>query len=215
MNKIPRSVKKYGKVTFGRECIVGEYTIIGYPWVESVKSFDRIKKSSIGKKCIIGSHVTIYEGVKIGDNVFIEDNCRIGAEVNIGDNCKILYGANINYKTVIGSNCIIAGFCCERVTIGSNVRLFGELIHAHRKPHLGWDDEEEPSPNIADSVCIGFGSKIIGGVKIGSNSYIVAGAIVSRDVPKQHVVAGKDKIIHYSKWKGSLKDSDFFRTKNG
>ncbi len=208
---IPVSVKTYGRVKFGKGCVIGEYTIIGYPYVESEKSFKaQDTKTSIGRKCIIGSHVIIYEGASIGDETYIQDFCRIGEDVKIGKKCRILYGANINGETIIGDNSIIAGFCCERAIIGKKVRLFGELIHAHRAPHLGWDDVTEDSPKIADNVFIGFGAKIIGGIQIGKNSFIAAGAIVTKGVPDSHVVVGTNQIIHFSKWKGKLRTSLFF-----
>lgn len=210
MSIIPDSVRKYGKVAFGKGCIIGEYSIIGYPHVESEKSFEKPDETYIGDKCVIGSYVIIYEGAVIGDKTSIEDYCRIYYDVKIGRRCKILYGANINNESLIGDDCVIAGFCCERTKIGNRVRLFGELIHPHRDPHLGWDDVEEDSPEISDKVVIGFGAKVIGGVRIGKSSYIAAGAIVTRDVPESHVVTGINNIVHHSKWRGQLKTSPFF-----
>jgi len=211
MSIIPVSVKKYGEISFGKSCIIGEYSVVGYPYVESEESLDELaKKTLIGNRCIIGSYVIIYEGAIVGNKTSIEDYCRIGADVRIGKGCRILYGANISGETVIGDGSVIAGFCCERAMIGSKVRLFGELIHTHRKPHLGWDDVTEDSPEIANKVFIGFGAKVIGGVTIGKNSYIAAGAIVTKNVPDSYVVTGINNMVHHSKWKGQLKTSPFF-----
>lgn len=211
---IPDSVRIYGEVDFGEKCILGEYSIIGYPYVESEKSFKtKGSRTIIGNKCIIGAYVIIYNGTKIGDRTSIEDYCRIGDHVKIGKNCRILYGAKIYDNSVVEDNSIIAGFCCDRAEIGKNVRLFGELIHPHREPHLGWDDIIEKSPVIEDHVFIGFGAKIIGGIKIGRNSYITSGAIVTKHVVPKSIVYGIDEIIPYSRWKGKLRKSEFFRGK--
>jgi len=43
---------------------------------------------------------------------------------------------------------------------------------------------------IGDNTWIGAGARILAGVTIGSGSVIAAGAVVSRDVPKDTVVAG-------------------------
>lgn len=209
---IPDTVKMYGNVKIGKNCIIGEYSVIGYPYVESEKSFkSRKNRTVIGNKSVIGSHVIIYEGTQIGDETRIEDFCRIGEKVIIGRGCYILYGAKIYDKTKIGDNCVIAGFCCERAKIGRKVRIFGELLHSHREPHLGWDDVMEESPIIEDNVFIGFGAKIIGGIKIGRNSYITAGAIVTKNIPSKSIVSGVNNILPYNKWKGGLKKSQFFR----
>lgn len=210
MSILPDTVKKYGDVSIGRDSIVGEYSIIGYPYVESEDSFKNIAKTFVGNECVIGSYVIIYEGTKIDDATYIEDYCRIGQEVKIGSNCKILYGSHIYGETHIGDNCIIAGFCCERAKLGDNVRFFGELIHPHREPQLRWDDVIEDSPEVSDNVFIGFGAKIIGGITIGTNSYIAAGAIVTKNVPDAHIVTGINKMVHHSKWRGKLKTSHFF-----
>ena len=145
-------------------------------------------------------YVLIYEGTVIAMD-FIEDYCRIGAEVKIGEKCRIMYAANISSETTLGDDCIIAGFCCERAIVGNKVRLFGELIHSHREPNRDWDEVEEDSPKISDNVLIGFGAKVIGGISIGKNSYIAAGAIVTRNVPEAHVVTGINKKVHFRKWK--------------
>ncbi len=211
MSIIPESLKKYGVVSFGEGCIIGEYSIIGYPYVESGNSFaDQNQRTTIGAKCIIGSHVIIYEGAAIGDETTIQDYCRIGEDTRIGVKCRILYGANINGEATIGDNCVISGFCCERAQIGDGVRLFGQLIHLHREPHLRWDDVSEDSPRLADNAFVGFGAKVIGGIMIGRNAYVAAGAIVTKDVPDLHIAVGNNRIMHISKWKGKLRTSLFF-----
>ena len=88
MYKIPDTVKKYGDVEFGKRCIVGEYCVIGYPYVECEKSFEsKGARTSIGDRCVIGSHVVIYGGAQIGDETRVDDFCRIGEHVSIGKKC--------------------------------------------------------------------------------------------------------------------------------
>lgn len=211
MTIIPDSIKLYGDVDIGKECIVGEYTVIGYPHAESNYSFESKNiKTIIGNNCHIGSYVIIYGGSKICDGTKIEDFCRIGENVVIGKKCHVSYKAEIHDDTKIDDGSIIAGFCCERAQIGRNVRLFGDLIHSHTDPHLGWDEVIEKSPIVDDYVFIGFGAKIIGGIKVGKNSYVAAGAIVTKDIPEKSIVIGVNEITQYKNWKGKLKSSEFF-----
>ena len=211
MRRIPSTVKLYGEVKIGEKVRIGDYAIIGLgaDLIEfSNKSETTI--TVIGDECIIGSHVIINRGTIIGNKTRIEDFCRIGENVKIGENCYIIYGAKIYDDVEIGKNSIIGGFVSERVKIGNCVRMFGELIHVHREPNLGWDDVIEESPIIEDRVFIGFGAKIIGGIRIGRNSYIAAGAVVTRDVPPKSIVTGINNIVPYTEWKGELKNSRFF-----
>lgn len=210
MREIPGTVKLYGKVKIGERVRIGDYTIIGLGshLNEFINKYETT--TMIGDECIIGSHVIINRGTNIGNKTKIEDFCKIGENVKIGVNCYILYGAKIYDDTKIGAGSIVGGFVCERAIIDNNVRMFGELLHVHREPHLGWDDVIEESPVIENNVFIGFGAKIIGGIKIGKHSYIAAGAIVTKDVPSKSVVAGINKIVPYNKWNGKLRKSQFF-----
>ena len=211
MRRVPSTVKLYGEVKIGEKVRIGDYTIIGLgpDLIEFTDKSETII-TVIGDECIIGSHVIINRGTIIDNRTKIEDFCKIGENVKVGKNCYILYGAKIYDDVEIGDNSIIGGFVCERAKIGNYVRMFGELLHVHRNPHLGWDDVIEESPIIENNVFIGFGSKIIGGIKIGRYSYIAAGAIVTKDVPPKSIAAGINKIVPYNEWDGELKNSQFF-----
>lgn len=211
LREISTTIKLYGKVKIGEKVRIGDYTIIGLE-SDLVEFTDKSEMAItvIGDECIIGSYVIINKGTIIGNKTRIEDFCKIGENVKVGENSYILYGAKIYDEAEIGNNSIIGGFVCERAKIGNNVRMFGELLHIHREPHLGWDDIIEESPIIEDRVFIGFGAKIIGGIKIGQCSYIAAGAIVTKNVPPKSIVAGINKIVPYYEWKGALKNSQFF-----
>ena len=211
MRKIPNTVKLCGEVKIGEKVRIGDYTIIGLE-SDLIEFTDKSETTItvIGDECIIGSHVIINKDTIIGNRTRIEDFCKIGENVKVGENCYILYGAKIYDDGEIGNNSIVGGFVCERAKIGNNVRMFGELLHVHREPHLGWDDVIEESPIIENKVFIGFGAKIIGGIKIGRGSYIAAGAIVTKNVPPKSIVVGINKIVPYKEWNGELKNSQFF-----
>ena len=112
---------------------------------------------------------------KILRHVGIKYGFDIPPQTKIGGGFSIShYGmVIINPQTVIGENCHITG----GVIIGKK----------HGK-----------SPCIGDNVSIGANATIIGGVKIGNNSVIGAGAVVVSDVPDNAVVAGNPaKVIKY------------------
>ena len=97
-------------------------------------------------------------------------NCSVPASCIIGNGSKFAYGGIavvIHARTVIGKNCTI-GTC---VTIGGK---------------SGWFEV----PVIGDNVQISSGTKILGPIHIGSNVFIGANSVVTRDVPSNCVVAG-------------------------
>ena len=175
---------------------IGEFSIIG----KKTSYLKEKKETKINGGVNVGSHVIIYEGTEVGIKTQIEDFCRIGEKTKIGRNCRIIYGAKIYGYVTIGNNCIIGGFICEDVAIGNNCRIFGELVHDHKiRPEKfsdikKWDKGGEKAPTIQDNVFVGFGAKIIGDISIGSGSYILPNSIVTRDVPKNSMVKGINKI---------------------
>ncbi len=211
---IDNTVKIYTNVNIGKGSIVGEFSVVGRPYRPvGSKLLHSNKKTIISKDCYIGSHVVIGQGTFIGDGCIIEDYSKVDVDCKLGSKSHILYRAYIDNNVNIGDNSIIGGFICERSVIGKNSRIFGKLIHKHNNPTLGWDDNIEVSPVVMDNVVIGFDALVIGPVKIESNSYVCAGAIVSKNVPSKHIAYGVNKIVSYKDWKGSLSKSHFFAEK--
>ena len=73
----------------------------------------------------------------------------------------------------------------ETAVIGQNVTLFQGVT-------LGGTGKEtgKRHPTLGDNVVIGTGAKVLGNIKVGSNSYIGANAVVLRDVPENSTVVG-------------------------
>ncbi|MCC7351386.1 MAG: N-acetyltransferase [Phycisphaerales bacterium] len=64
----------------------------------------------------------------------------------------------------------------------------------HRTPMR--TDEPIAGPILEDRVCIGGGSTICPGVRIGQNSFIGAGALVNKDVPPDTLAYGVPARFH-------------------
>ena len=105
----------------------------------------------------------------------------------------IKYGFDIPSQTKIGGGFSISHFGMviinPQTVIGENCHITGGVIIG--KKH-------GKSPCIGDNVSIGANATSIGGVKIGNNSVIGAGAVVVSDVPDNAMVAGNSaKVIKY------------------
>lgn len=82
------------------------------------------------------------------------------------------------------------------VQLGDNVRLSGCTLFGHdgsvnmlRRAYGGLLDRVGPI-DIRDHVFIGHGAIVLPGVTIGPHAIVAAGAVVSRDVPPNSIVAG-------------------------
>ncbi len=138
--------------------------------------------------------------VKLGEDVKIFDfvnlyGCSIGDRTKVGTFVEIQKGASIGKDCKISSHT----FICEGVHIGNgvfvghNVTFINDKFPRAVNPDGSMQTEEDwelIETFIKDRVSIGSSSTIMGGITIGENSVIGAGAVVTKDVPPNTVVAG-------------------------
>ncbi|MCT2538127.1 2,3,4,5-tetrahydropyridine-2,6-dicarboxylate N-acetyltransferase [Aquibacillus koreensis] len=122
-----------------------------------------------------------------GINARIEPGAIIRDQVEIGDGAVIMMGASINIGSVIGEgtmidmNAILGG----RATVGKNCHIGAGAVLA--------GVIEPPSADpviIEDGVVVGANAVILEGVRVGEGAVVAAGAIVTKNVPANTVVAG-------------------------
>lgn len=120
--------------------------------------------------------------------------CRIEAFSINNKSPTMIMGENLN----IGDFCHIASL--DKIEFGSNVLLGSSVfISDHDHGNSEYEDLLKTPSNrslvsapiiIGDNVWIGEKASILKGVKIGSNSIIGAGSIVTKDVPPYSVAVG-------------------------
>lgn len=111
----------------------------------------------------------IREQVVIGNNAVIMMGAIINIGAEIGDETMIDMGAVLGGRAIVGKAC----------HIGAGAVLAGVIEPASAKP-----------VTIDDHVLVGANSVIIEGVHVGRGAVVAAGAIVTKDVPANTVVAG-------------------------
>lgn len=144
--------------------------------------------------------VSVTDDVKFGKNVKIYNFVNLyGCE--IGDNTKIGTFVEIQKGATIGRNCKISShtFICEGVHIedncfiGHNVTFINDKYPRSTNPdgELQTEDDWICIPTyIKKGASVGSSSTILCGITIGENAIIGAGAVVTKDVPSNTVVAG-------------------------
>ncbi len=144
--------------------------------------------------------VSVTDDVELGENVKIFNfvnlyGCKIGNGTKIGTFVEIQKGATI------GKNCKISShtFICEGVHIedncfiGHNVTFINDKYPRAINPDGGLQTEEDwvcVPTYIRQGASIGSSSTILCGVTIGENAIIGAGAVVTKDVSPDTIVAG-------------------------
>jgi acetyltransferase-like isoleucine patch superfamily enzyme len=124
--------------------------------------------------------------ISLGDRIrLVSDVARLelatlpGGHLEIGNNVFINYGCSIasSNHVQIGNDCLI----------GSHVMIMD--CDFHRVEDKSWDTTGVPII-IEDRVWIGNRSIVLKGVRIGHDSVVAAGSVVTHDVPPRTLVAG-------------------------
>lgn len=176
--------------------IIGEHCVIGRdpaPTKAMLRKISNEKLVTIENNVSLGANVIIYNGVTIGSDCLIGDNSSIFYNVNIGKNVLISRNVTINSDVNIGENTRIMDetHITGYVNIGKNVFISVGVTTANDNTFgVGGKDTTIKGPDFDDYCAIGVGAIILPGVKIGKGSIVAAGAIVTKDVPKDVIVAG-------------------------
>jgi acetyltransferase-like isoleucine patch superfamily enzyme len=140
------------------------------------------------------------------NNVQVGNNVRIFNFVNaygcsIDDNSKVGAFVEIQKGATIGKNCKISShtFICEgvhiedNVFVGHGVMFTNDLFPRATNPDGSPQTEADwklVETYIRKGASIGSNATILAGITIGENSLVGAGAVVTKDVAANTIVAG-------------------------
>jgi acetyltransferase-like isoleucine patch superfamily enzyme len=144
--------------------------------------------------------VCVSEDVKLGEGVRLSKFINLyGCEV--GDGTKIGAFVEIQKNATVGRNCKISShsFVCEGVTIedevfvGHGVTFINDIYP--RATAAGGVLQTEADWKVVPTLVrkgasLGSGATILAGIEIGENAIIGAGAVVTKNVPANAIVAG-------------------------
>jgi len=152
------------------------------------------------EKLTIQSEKQSLNNVTVGKNVKIYDFVNAYSCI-IGDNSKVGTFVEIQKGASIGKNCKISShsFICEGVHIADNCFIGHGVMFTNdlfpRATRLDGSPQTEEDWKLIETfvekgASIGSNATIVCGVTIGQNALIGAGAVVTKDVPANVVVAG-------------------------
>lgn len=139
-------------------------------------------------------HVEVAENVRIYDFVNLY-YCKIGSNTKIGTFVEIQQGVEIGANCKISSHSFICeGVCIEDgVFIGHGVCFVNDMFPKAVNEDGTMKNKEDwvlEKTYVRKGASIGTGATILGGLEIGENALVGAGAVVTKNVPKGAVVAG-------------------------
>ena len=213
MNKT-KDYTQIGPCEIDRSADIKKGAVIGKPFRRLLDgNQEGTKRTILNKQVYIGFYAIVGAGTEIESQTIIDDFSVVESGVKIGERTLLIYRAQVCNDAHIGDDCVIGGLIGERTIIGNGCRIFGKVVHSQHNPLLPWDaeDSEEESATIEDFAFVGFGAVIGGNISIGYKAYVLAGAVVTKDVPPFNIASGVNKFVHFSKWPGKrLSQSKFF-----
>ena len=157
------------------------------------------------------SNTVIYEDVVLGDRVQTAHNVMVREGVRVGDGCVFGSGVCVLDHAQMGRNVRIMeqALACEGAVIGNDVfiapqvsmtrgrHILGAFVAAGRmtpekadEMEARYADPDGPSVIIEDDVRVGVNSVLLAGVTLHRGAVVAAGAVVSTDVPENHLAIG-------------------------
>jgi UDP-2-acetamido-3-amino-2,3-dideoxy-glucuronate N-acetyltransferase len=142
----------------------------------------------------------VIDDVDFGDGVVVQAfvnlyGCRLGSGSHVGPFVEI------QRAVVIGERCRIQShtFICSGVEIDDEVFVgHGVMFVNDKRPRATTPDGERQTErdwellptHVGRRASIGSGAVILGGLRIGEEALVGAGAVVTRDVPPRAIVKG-------------------------
>jgi len=180
----------FPKTKFGEDVIVFPYAVLGRPscvpeGTTSRKVNMEQESTIIGDNTVIGSGAVIYHGTIIGKNCLIGDQAKILNNVQIGDYSLVAINVKVGYQTIIGHHTRIMDLTnvAGRAIIGNHVFIGPAVVMGNDNKMGRAGGEGDVGPIIEDYVTIGMNATILPGVRIGRDSIVAAGSVVTKDVP--------------------------------
>lgn len=147
-----------------------------------------------------GVHIGSEMAPRFGNGEVLLQTRAKAARIQIGESTRL--SNNVSCVAAVGVS--IGAHCL----IGDGVSIFDCDFH-ELDPRRRWSGPGVRSPVlIADNVWIGSRALILKGVRIGKNSVVAAGSVVTRDVPDDVVVGGNPARV-LRRFNGGLDDSRY------
>ncbi|MBL6811451.1 MAG: bifunctional UDP-N-acetylglucosamine diphosphorylase/glucosamine-1-phosphate N-acetyltransferase GlmU [SAR86 cluster bacterium] len=161
-----------GKVEIGKNVIIGPGAII-----KNTKIGDgsKIEPYTFIENAILEKNVTAGPYAHIGPDAHLEENSEVGNFVEV-KRSKIGKGTKAKHLAYIGD-----GQVAEKVNVGA-----GTIF-------VNYDGKNKNKTKVDKGAFIGSNSSLIAPIKIGQNSMIGAGSVVTSDVPAERLALGRSR----------------------
>ena len=179
----------FESVSLGRNVVIFPYAVVGRPCYVPIGTTSRkinmeLEPTVIGDNSVVGSGAVVYHGSIIGSNCLIGDHAKLMNNVVIKDYTLIAINVKVGYETVIGSHTRIMDLTnvAGRAIVGNHVFIGPGVMMGNDNKMGRTGGDGDKGPIIEDYVTIGMNASILPGIRVGKDSIIAAGSVVTKDV---------------------------------
>jgi acetyltransferase-like isoleucine patch superfamily enzyme len=195
--RIGHHVVIHAGTVIGPNTVIGDHSVLGkMPQLakSSTATTGELKPLSIDANCQIGAMAIIYAGTSIGagtlvaDLASIRENCRIGNAVLVGRGVAVENNTVIGDSTKIQTNAYITAYMEleDHVFIAPMVTTTNDNFMGRTEKRFAL----KKGALIKRGARIGGNAILLPGVTVNEESFVAAGALVTKDTPAKQVVKG-------------------------
>lgn len=194
--KFGMNVIIYDNVEIGDNTEIEHNCIIGYNHLTHLWSeySDKPQITKIGSNVLVRPNSIIYTGCELGDYVNIGSNVVMREFTKMGEHSYLGNGTVTEGYTEIGKHTAIHSLChiTQALKIEDYVFIATCVSTANGKK-IGWHRDIGSGPQgatIERGARIGVGVVLLPAIRIGRESSIAAGAVVTKDIPAFKIAVG-------------------------
>jgi len=191
------NVVVYDDTVIGDGCFIQDNVVLGK--VPSLSPSSTAKRGTLapltlGAGCVVCTGAIVYRGASlgpgciVGDLASVRERCALGERVVVGRGTCVENDTRIGDFSKIQSNAYITAYMEieDHVFVAPTVQTTNDnFMGRTEKRHA-----LEKGATIRRGARIGGGALLLPGVEIGTEAFVAAGSIVTRDVPSYKLVMG-------------------------
>jgi acetyltransferase-like isoleucine patch superfamily enzyme len=187
----------YPGTVLGDGVRVLEYAVVGKQpslGATSTASREPLAPVELAEGVVVSTGAVVFAGSTVGPRSIVGDQSCIRERVHLGENCVLGRGSLIENDTTVGAG--------TRIQAGAYITAYSTLeedvfiapcVVTTNDNYMGRTERRREAmrgPTIRKSARIGGGAIICPGIEIGTEAFVGAGAVVTKDVEPRKLVVG-------------------------
>ncbi len=188
----------YSQSILGEDGFIGSNSSIGRlpkaSATSTIKAQADLPPLQMGNGFTIGCSAVLYAGTSYGHKTFIGDGAVVRERCSVGQNVVVGSGVVVENDTKIGE--------FTKIQTGSYITAYMEIeervfiapmVTTTNDNYMGRTEKRFQAikgPTIQRGARIGGGSILLPGVKVAPETFVAAGALVSKDTTEKRVIKG-------------------------